>query len=102
MSGFLKVIGTIVFVVGAAAAALAFFAGGLLAAVAVIPAMIGGAAMFGLGDIMENVADIKRTSQRQADALDRMADAAKPKTAPLYKPVFEQRDVTMRRERKLD
>lgn len=84
MADFLKVIGVIVFVVAGGALALAFNVGGSGAWVSLVtflPAFIGGAAIYGLGEIMNNVAAIRRASERTAAATEEMMrhTTAKPR-----------------------
>lgn len=78
MAGFLKIIGGIVFILAAVAGVLSLNAGGEITLVTVLPAMVGGAATYGLGDIMQNVREIRNHTKRQADAMERVERLADP------------------------
>lgn len=79
MADLLKIIGVIVVVAAGAAMALIERSDGLIGALALLPALAGGAAVYGLGDIMNNIAAIKRASERQAAAMEEMSRQNAPR-----------------------
>jgi hypothetical protein len=73
LADFLKIVGVIIFVLAGGAMVLAQVAGATaLGLVAMLPALVGGAAVYGLGDIMANLREIRRAAERQAYAMEKL------------------------------
>ena len=85
MDGFLKFIGLVVFVLALAAAVLVTLTSrevGIMAWATTLPIMVGGAATYALGAILENLIAMKKAGDRHTELLELMREDLRKRPQP--------------------